>query len=131
MVETAVEVRGNCGKRGINATVVNALFCLSAGYRMSGCTCRRVHQWIVTMEENVLKGGFGEACGDYILEKHEDIRLIHIGVPDVCVEHGGVDQLKKDPSYGCDSIVERSAWKWTENKEVSEFERQSLRGMDR
>ena len=65
------------------------------------------HQWIVTMEENVLKGGFGEACGDYILEKHEDIRLIHIGVPDVYVEHGGVDQLKKTLHMDADSIVER------------------------
>ena len=55
----------------------------------------RDHQWIVTMEENVLKGGFGEACGDYLLAKHEDVRLIHVGVPDVYVEHGGVDQLKK------------------------------------
>ena len=44
---------------------------------------------------------------DYILEKHEDIRLIHIGVPDVYVEHGGVDQLKKTLHMDADSIVER------------------------
>mgnify|MGYP000358710516 CR=1 FL=1 len=55
----------------------------------------KTHKLIVTMEENVLKGGFGEACGDYLLAKHEDVRLIHVGVPDVYVEHGGVDQLKK------------------------------------
>ena len=94
MVETRCGGPWKLGEKGINATVGNATFCLSAGYRMSGCICRRVHQRIVTMEENVLKGGFG-ACGDYILEKHEDIRLIHIGVPDACVEHGGVDQLKR------------------------------------
>ena len=67
----------------------------------------KTHKLIVTMEENVLKGGFGEACGDYLLAKHEDVRLIHVGVPDVYVEHGGVDQLKKTLHMDADSIVER------------------------
>ena len=106
MVQTAVQVREKLLDKGINATVVNARFfcpldteCLD---RLS-----RDHQWIVTMEENVLKGGFGEACGDYLLAKHEDVRLIHVGVPDVYVEHGGVDQLKKTLHMDADSIVER------------------------
>ena len=49
----------------------------------------------------------GEACGDYLLAKHEEVRLIHVGVPDVYVEHGGVDQLKKTLHMDADSIVER------------------------
>ena len=94
MVQTAVQVREKLLDKGINATVVNARFVCPLD---TECLDRlsRDHQWIVTMEENVLKGGFGEACGDYLLAKHEDVRLIHVGVPDVYVEHGGVDQLKK------------------------------------
>lgn len=106
MVETAVEVRGKLREKGINATVVNARFVCPLDTECLDALAAE-HQWIVTMEENVLKGGFGEACGDYILEKHEDIRLIHIGVPDVYVEHGGVDQLKKTLHMNADSIVER------------------------
>ena len=106
MVQTAVQVREKLLDKGINATVVNARFVcpLDTEYldRLS-----RDHQWIVTMEENVLKGGFGEACSDYLLAKHEDVRLIHVGVPDVYVEHGGVDQLKKTLHMDADSIVER------------------------
>ena len=106
MVQTAVEVREKLLDKGINATVVNARFVCPLD---TGCLDRlsRDHHWIVTMEENVLKGGFGEACGDYLLAKHEDVRLIHVGVPDVYVEHGGVDQLKKTLHMDADSIVER------------------------
>ena len=106
MVETAVKVREKLREKGINATVVNARFVCPLDTECLDALAAE-HQWIVTMEENVLKGGFGEACGDYILEKHEDIRLIHIGVPDVYVEHGGVDQLKKTLHMDADSIVER------------------------
>ena len=106
MVQTAVQVREELLDKGINATVVNARFVCPLD---TECLDRlsRDHQWIVTMEENVLKGGFGEACGDYLLAKHEDVRLIHVGVPDVYVEHGGVDQLKKTLHMDADSIVER------------------------
>ena len=106
MVQTAVQVREKLPDKGINATVVNARFVCPLD---TECLDRlsRDHQWIVTMEENVLKGGFGEACGDYLLAKHEDVRLIHVGVPDVYVEHGGVDQLKKTLHMDADSIVER------------------------
>ena len=106
MVQTAVQVREKLLDKGINATVVNARFvCPLDTECLDGLS--RDHQWIVTMEENVLKGGFGEACGDYLLAKHEDVRLIHVGVPDVYVEHGGVDQLKKTLHMDADSIVER------------------------
>ena len=106
MVQTAVQVREKLLDKGINATVVNARFVCPLD---TECLDRlsRDHQWIVTMEENVLKGGFGEACGDYLLAKHEDVRLIHVGVPEVYVEHGGVDQLKKTLHIDADSIVER------------------------
>lgn len=106
MVQTAVQVREKLLDKGINATVVNARFVCPLD---TECLDRlsRDHQWIVTMEENVLKGGFGEACSDYLLAKHEDVRLIHVGVPDVYVEHGGVDQLKKTLHMDADSIVER------------------------
>ena len=106
MVQTAVQVREKLLDKGINATVVNARFVCPLD---TECLDRlsRDHHWIVTMEENVLKGGFGEACGDYLLAKHEDLRLIHVGVPDVYVEHGGVDQLKKTLHMDADSIVER------------------------
>ena len=106
MVQTAVQVREKLLDKGINATVVNARFVCPLD---TECLDRlsRDHQWIVTMEENVLKGGFSEACGDYLLAKHEDVRLIHVGVPDVYVEHGGVDQLKKTLHMDADSIVER------------------------
>ena len=106
MVETAVRVREQLLEKGINATVVNARFVCPLDTDCLDRLCEK-HQWIVTLEENVLKGGFGEACGDYLLKNNKDVQLLHIGVPDVYVEHGSVDQLKKTLQMDADSIVQR------------------------
>ncbi len=106
MVKTALEVREKLLTMGIEATVVNGRFAAPLDKDCLERLCTG-HKMIVTLEENILKGGFGEACADYLLEKKPDVRLIHIGVPDVYVEHGGVEQLKKTLRMDADSVTER------------------------
>lgn len=106
MVQTALEVRESLMNAGINATVVNGRF-ISPIDTVCLDNLSRRHELIVTMEENVLKGGFGEACGDYLLDKKSDVRFLHIGVPDVYVEHGGVGQLKKTLGMDAESVTKR------------------------
>ena len=106
MVRTALEVREKLLDAGIEATVVNGRFAVPLDKDCLEQLCAG-HKIIVTLEENILKGGFGEACADYLLEKKMDVRFIHIGVPDVYVEHGGVEQLKKTLRMDADSVTER------------------------
>ena len=106
MVRTALEVREKLLDAGIEATVVNGRFAAPLDKDCLEQLCAG-HKIIVTLEENILKGGFGEACADYLLEKKMDVRFIHIGVPDVYVEHGGVEQLKKTLRMDADSVTER------------------------
>ncbi|MGN0205088.1 MAG: 1-deoxy-D-xylulose-5-phosphate synthase [Coprococcus sp.] len=106
MVKTALEVREKLLDTGINATVINGRFVAPLDKECLERLCSG-HKLIVTLEENILKGGFGEACADYLLEKKADVRFIHIGVPDVYVEHGGVEQLKKTLRMDADSVAER------------------------
>ncbi len=65
------------------------------------------HDLIVTMEENVLSGGFGEACADALKVRGSRARMLHVGVPDVYVEHGSVAQLKKTLGMDADSVTAR------------------------
>ena len=59
--------------------------------------CRRV----ITVEENVLMGGFGSAVLEMLQEKGiHDTRVIRLGIPDEFVEHATQAELRK--TYGTD-----------------------------
>lgn len=49
---------------------------------------------IITIEEGVVKGGFGEAVLAHAnKDKAVDIQIEIIGIPDLFIEHGNIDQL--------------------------------------
>ncbi len=46
------------------------------------------YETLITVEENVLGGGFGSYVGRYLLENERtDVRLVQLGIPDAFVEH--------------------------------------------
>lgn len=53
------------------------------------------HQTLVTLEENVLSGGFGEKVRAYMADHHPQVQVIAVGIPDQFVGHGSVSQLKE------------------------------------
>ena len=100
MVETAIEVKDQLAEAGLHATVVNARFVKPLDTDMLDDLCEK-HNMIVTLEENVLRGGFGEAVSDYYMTKGSPVCVRHVGIPDVYVEHGNVALLKQ--SIGMDA----------------------------
>ncbi|MFC1855809.1 transketolase C-terminal domain-containing protein, partial [Thermodesulfobacteriota bacterium] len=92
---------------GIAADVINARFVKPLDSDLIVDSARRTKN-IVTIEENVLMGGFGSAVLEE-LENHEifDIRTLRIGIPDKFIEHGDQNKLRK--KYGIDeeSIYKR------------------------
>ena len=100
MVETAVQVKDELAESGIQATVVNARFVKPLDTEMLDHLAEK-HNMIVTMEENVIRGGFGEAVSDYYMTKGSAVYVKHVGIPDEFVEHGNVAQLKA--SLGMDA----------------------------
>lgn len=53
------------------------------------------HKLIVTMEENVGLGGFGDTVCQYADDSQLDVKVLNIALPDDYVEHGNVSILKK------------------------------------
>ncbi|MDY4923374.1 1-deoxy-D-xylulose-5-phosphate synthase [Frisingicoccus sp.] len=100
MVETVIEVKDQLAEAGLHATVVNARFVKPLDTDMLDDLCEK-HNMIVTLEENVLRGGFGEAVSDYYMTKGSPVCVRHVGIPDVYVEHGNVARLKQ--SIGMDA----------------------------
>lgn len=107
MVETAILVREKLAEHGIYPTVVNARFVKPLDEEAL-LSLADSHSIIVTMEENVKTGGFGERAADFLMEQGRyNIEFINISLPDVFVEHGSVGILKKKFGLDADSIVER------------------------
>jgi 1-deoxy-D-xylulose-5-phosphate synthase len=67
------------------------------------------HDVLVTLEENVLAGGFGsavlEALADHDLAG--DVRLLRVGLPDRYVTHGKPALLRKEVGLTPDAVAER------------------------
>jgi 1-deoxy-D-xylulose-5-phosphate synthase len=51
--------------------------------------------WI-TLEDNVIEGGFGSSINEYAMGYEEEIRVLNMGIPDRFIEHGSVKELKKE-----------------------------------
>ena len=65
------------------------------------------HRLIVTLEENVRCGGFGEHVLDYLHEIGSRARIIQVALPDDYIEHGNVEILKKEAGIDAESIEKR------------------------
>lgn len=106
MVETAEKVRNNLKALGKNCTLVNARFVKPIDEDMLDMVMS-TSQIIVTMEENVGSGGYGEKCRAYLDDKDYTGKIINICIPDEYVEHGNVDLLKEKIGIDADSITKR------------------------
>ena len=106
MVETAQEVARLLEKQGIKATVINARFAVPFD---KVCVDRLVfnHKLLVTMEENVMSGGFGEHVATYVSANDWDIKVQIVAIPDAYVEHGNVARLKEDIGIDVQSIYQK------------------------
>ena len=106
MVKTAVEVRDRLRQMGYGCTLVNARVVKPLDQEAIR-TLQAEHQLLVTMEENVKAGGFGEAVLEYLNEIKSQTRAMVIALPDDYVEHGNVDLLKQECGIDADSVVKK------------------------
>ena len=65
---------------------------------------RALHKLLVTMEENVASGGFGEKVRDFT-DRTGSGAMLAVHIPDAYVEHGNVELLKKELGMDADSVV--------------------------
>ena len=85
---------------GINIKVVNARFAKPIDGDLITFTAAAVKK-IITVEENVLQGGFGSAVLELLSEKNiTDVQVKRLGIPDEFVEHATQAQLRQ--KYGID-----------------------------
>lgn len=107
MAELADRVRRGIKDTGYSCSLVNARFVKPLDTSLLE-ELAKDHRLFVTIEENVLTGGFGEQVADYISRAGLDVRVRSIGISDEYVEHGNVEVLRKEVGLDKDVIVKQA-----------------------
>ena len=106
MSELAESVRQRLKENGVSCSLINARFVKPLDTEMLDDLLKD-HSLFVTIEENVLTGGYGEQVLRYVSGKEKSVRVLNFGISDDYVEHGNVEVLRKEVGLDCDSISVR------------------------
>ncbi|MBD5444616.1 MAG: 1-deoxy-D-xylulose-5-phosphate synthase [Lachnospiraceae bacterium] len=106
MVKVALNVRIKLKEMGYSCSLTNARFVKPIDEEAVKKACDE-HKLIVTMEENVASGGFGEKVREYVDGLDNDSKVICIALPDEYVEHGNVELLKQETGIDAETIVKK------------------------
>ncbi len=106
MVKTAKEVRRLLLQEGMECALVNMRFAKPLDTQML-LQVAETYQLAVTMEENVITGGIGEAVSEYMRQNGFGIPVLQVAVPDMFVPHGNVEVLKRQIGLDAESIVHK------------------------
>lgn len=106
MVRTAVQVTENLRNCGYEPTLVNMRFVKPLDMDLLEIL-REDHSLIVTMEENVKSGGFGEQVMTYYGSRLHSPAVRIVAIEDKFVPHGSVEDLMHQQQMDSDSVTER------------------------
>ncbi|HXE99113.1 MAG TPA: 1-deoxy-D-xylulose-5-phosphate synthase [Solirubrobacterales bacterium] len=109
-VQVALRAAGILGEHGHRVTVADGRFAKPLDAELVQRLARE-HELVVTIEENVLPGGFGAA----VLEHLEDAfaspqsraRVMRVGLPDRYVTHGKPALLREEVGFTGEAVAER------------------------
>ena len=102
MLDTAVKAAEMLCERGVNAGVVNARIVKPLDLETLEESASRT-KLIVTLEDNVVSGGFGQTVAAQLQETD----VLNLGWPDEFIEHGSSAELYEKFGLDAESITER------------------------
>lgn len=112
MFEEAVKVRKSLKEIGYNCSLINARFVKPIDTEMIDAIARN-HRLLVTIEENVKCGGFGERVLEYVSRNKLPLSVLNLALPDDYIEHGSVDVLRKEVLLDAESMTKQIITQYT------------------
>ncbi|WP_337610394.1 1-deoxy-D-xylulose-5-phosphate synthase [Mitsuokella jalaludinii] len=106
MVEKAKEAAAILKEEGIEAAVVNMRFIKPLDTERID-EMARTKRLLITVEENVLAGGFGSAVAEYLADHGIEVPLLRFGIPDRFIEQGTRRELLSLIGLQPDEMAER------------------------
>ena len=99
-VAAALAAAEELAKEGVGLAVIDPRFLKPLDRNLIAAEARRCGV-VVTVEENVLAGGFGSAVLELLAEEGIAVRVLRLGLPDVFIEQGSQEELLA--CYGLDA----------------------------
>jgi 1-deoxy-D-xylulose-5-phosphate synthase len=93
---------------GIGTRVINARFAKPVDEDLYRELAAKV-DLMVTLEENVLSGGFGQAVRSTVAEVGRCAEVLTLGIPDRFVTHGSKSELLAEIGLDADSVAKSVA----------------------
>ena len=112
MVDAAKKAAVMLGEKGVRASVVNMRFVKPIDTAIVDMAAKK-NKLIVTLEENVLPGGFGSAVAEYMADAGHGTPLLRIGIPDRFVSQGAKSKLLESCGLLPEQIAEKIMTAWT------------------
>lgn len=106
MLEHGVKARELLAEKGLNVGLVDSRFIVPFDKETLIETGRKT-KLIVTLEDGVLDGGFGETVNTVLVQEGISVPVINIGWPKEFIEHGSTSQLMELYKIDSSSIAER------------------------
>ncbi len=110
-VTVAQEAAAILAEHGLQVTVADARFAKPIDGELA-VDLAREHELVVTIEENVLPGGFGSAVLEHLEDAFADgpgerARVLRVGLPDRYVTHGKPELLRAEAGLTGQSVADR------------------------
>ena len=103
----ALQAAEQLEESGISCGVVNPIFVKPLDVELLLREARRTRR-VVTVEENVLAGGFGSAVLEALAEAGLEYTSVHrIGMPDSFIEHGTAADQRRQLNLDADGIASK------------------------
>ncbi len=103
----ALAAASDLQQQGISAAVYDMRFLKPLDTKLLDSIAASGYKRLITIEDGVRAGGFGEAVQEYFADNHPEIvsKLTILAIPDNFVIHGSVAQLKRDCNIDKDAII--------------------------
>jgi len=102
-VETCIKAAEILEQSRIKAAVINMRFLKPLDEEIINETLLKTKN-IITVEDNVLSGGFGESVKSFLC--NAGARVVNIGLPDKFIEHGSLEILRKKYGLTPENVAE-------------------------
>ncbi len=106
MIPVAEQVQENLKKAGHSCSLINVRFVKPLDKELLR-ELPQSHSLIVTLEDNVKSGGFGEHVGAFYQEEGMEVSVQCVALPDAFVEQGTISVLRENLGMDAESVTER------------------------
>lgn len=106
MIPTALAVREELKEMHYQCSLINARFAKPLDEELL-LSLSADHKLLVTLEENVITGGFGQQVTQFLTDTGQPIKVLQIAIPDEFVEQGSVGKLREETGLDVSSIVKK------------------------